>query len=105
MLTGLGRVVFKGLIRPLAYADGAMSFCRGQGMLYKDYKQWMMGQTAALVEAVDRYAHHECGQGILPLKSWRADKPDRRQACGGRGLEPCSHAHGGASVAAAGRSA
>ena len=49
VLTGCDRIVFKGLIRPLAYGNGAISFCRGQGILYKDYKQWMMAQTAALV--------------------------------------------------------
>jgi hypothetical protein len=74
VLTGFDRIVFKGLIRPLAYADGAMAFCRGQGILFKDYKQWMMGQTHALVDAVDQYARRECGQGIVPLKTWRADK-------------------------------
>ncbi len=38
VLTGFDRIVFKGMIRPLAYEEGAMNFCRGQGMLYKDYK-------------------------------------------------------------------
>ena len=74
VLTGFDRIVFKGLIRPLAYEEGVRSFCRGRSILNKDYKKWMTGQTDALVDAVDRYAQEQCGHGIKHLNTWREDK-------------------------------
>ena len=74
VLTGFDRIVFKGLIRPLAHEEGVRSFCRAKGILNKDYKKWMTSQTDALVDAVDRYAQEQCGHGIKHLATWREDK-------------------------------
>jgi hypothetical protein len=74
ILTGFDRIVFKGTILPLTHEEGAMSFLRWRGVLNRDYKKWMQGQTDALVEAVDRYAREQCGRPISPLNSWRHDK-------------------------------
>ncbi|MBV5332247.1 hypothetical protein JZU54_01425 [bacterium] len=52
VFTGFDRIVFKGCIRQLAYADGAARFLAGRGVLNKDYKAWMAGQSSALVAAV-----------------------------------------------------
>ena len=32
VITGFDRIVFRGCIRPLMFADGAMSFLRSQGV-------------------------------------------------------------------------
>jgi len=74
ILTGFDRIVFKGSILPLTHEEGAMSFCGHRGILNKDYKSWMMEQTEALVEAVDKYAKEQCGRGITHLNTWRHDK-------------------------------
>ena len=76
VLTGFDRIVFKGLIRPLAYAEGAMKFLNRCDVLNKDYKRWMMGQTDALVKAVDRYAQENGEYPIVHLQTWRKDKEE-----------------------------
>jgi hypothetical protein len=77
VLTGFDRIVFKGTILPLAHEQGAMSFCGWRGVLNKDYKRWMIQQTKALIEAVDRYAQQQCGQRITHLNTWRSDPAPR----------------------------
>ena len=74
VLTGFDRIVFKGTILPLAHEEGAMSFLRWRGVLNRDYKKWMLSQTEALIQAVDRHAREQSGKPIVPLSTWRADK-------------------------------
>ena len=69
VITGFDRIVFKGCIRPLMFAEGAMSFFRSRGVLNKDYKSWVREQSSALVVAADRYARSACGRGITPIPS------------------------------------
>ena len=69
VITGFDRLVFKGCIRPLMFAEGAMSFFRSRGVLNKDYKSWVMEQSSALVGAADRYACSAGGRGITPIPS------------------------------------
>jgi len=73
-MTGFDRIVFKGIIKPLVYARGATNFCWANDILNKNYKKWMLKQTETLVETVDQYAKKNCGQGIIPLKTWRIRK-------------------------------
>lgn len=69
VISGFDRIVFKGCLRPLMYAEGAMSFFRSRGVLNKDYKVWVMAQSEALVEAANNYARSTCGRGITPISS------------------------------------
>ena len=88
VLTGFDRIVLKGWLRPVAYADGAMSFCRSRGILNKDYKDWMQERTQGLVDAVEEYAQKECGQRIIHLNTWREDKEARaRQRQDAEGID------------------
>ena len=73
-IVGFDRIIFKGFILPLMAAKGAMSFCQFNGILNKNYKKWMMQQTACLVETVDQYAKDNCGQGIIHIPTWRIRK-------------------------------
>ena len=41
-ISGFDRLMLKGCIRPLMYADGAMEFLRSRKVLNKDYKEWAM---------------------------------------------------------------
>lgn len=86
VLNGFDRIVFKGSIRPLTYAAGAMDFLQGRRVLNKDYKKWMLAQTEELVARVDRFVQDNCGRGITPLTTWRQDKDKlakERQKAGG----------------------
>ena len=73
-ITGFDCIVFKGLFMPLAFAQGAMNFCRNKGILNKDYKNWMMTQTAAIIETVDDYAKQNCGYPITAIESCKIRK-------------------------------
>ena len=69
VISGFDRIVFKGCLRPLMFADGAMSFFRSRGVLNKDYKEWVMAQSKMLAEKADAYALAQCGRGIIPISS------------------------------------
>lgn len=69
VITGFDRIIFKGCIRPLMFAEGAMSFLRSRGVLNKGYKDWMMERSAALVAAAEQFAQRACGRGIDPIRS------------------------------------
>ncbi len=73
-ITGFDRIVFKGFILPLMSAKGAMQFCGIKGILNKNYKKWMMEQSAGLIEAANQYGKANCGQGIIPIPTWRIRK-------------------------------
>lgn len=85
-ISGFDRIVFKGFLLPLMSAAQVMSFCRSRGILNKDYKPWMMKQTARIIEAADRYAKDHCGCGVIPISTWRTRKEElaheRQQAEG-----------------------
>lgn len=73
-ITGFDRIVFKGFILPLMSAKGAMQFCGYNNILNKDYKKWMMEQSKCLIEAANQYGKNNCGQGIIPISTWRIRK-------------------------------
>jgi hypothetical protein len=73
-ISGFDRIVFKGFILPLMSAKETMNFCRAKGILNKDYKKWMMEQTASIVETANQYAKDNCGQGISHLSTWHIRK-------------------------------
>jgi hypothetical protein len=76
VLTGFDRIVFKGSISSLAYLSGAQAYLRWKGILNKDYKTWMLRQTQALVDSVEKYVQEERGRKITPLSSWRIRKEE-----------------------------
>ncbi len=69
VITGFDRIVFKGCIRPLMFADGAMSFLRSRGVLNKDYKVWVMEQSKEQIESAESMARSATGRGIMPFRS------------------------------------
>ena len=76
ILTGFDRIVFKGSILPLMYAQGAMNFCKSHGILNKDFKSWAMEQTGQVVGSAERYAQEQCAQGIRPILSSHTRKEE-----------------------------
>ena len=85
-ISGFDRIVFKGYILPLMAAAQVMSFCRSRGILNKDYKQWMMKQTEAVIESAEQYAKDNSAFGVIPISTWRIRKEalahERQQAEG-----------------------
>ena len=69
VLNGFDRIVFQGMIRPLMYPEGAMSFFRRRGILFKDAKNWVLRKTARLASAVEEWSLRECGERTTYLWS------------------------------------
>ena len=63
VITGFDRIVFKGCLRPLMFADGAMAFLRSRGVLNKNYKAWVTARSEAMIEAANNYARRPVGTG------------------------------------------
>jgi len=80
VLTGFDRIVFKGCLRHLAYADGAAKFLARRGVLNKDYKAWMLEQSAALVAACEKIALEQTGERVAHIPSLRERKEELAHA-------------------------
>lgn len=82
-ISGFDRLMVKGCIRPLSYAEGAMDFLRRKHVLNKDYKDWAMEQSRQLTQHVEQYVLKQTGRGITPIPSSRTRKEElahRQQA-------------------------
>lgn len=82
-ISGLDRLVLKGCLRPLMYAEGAMDFLRRRKVLNKDYKEWAQEQSQQLIAGVDERVRSRTGRGIVALASSRIRKEElahRQQA-------------------------
>ena len=79
--SGFDRLVFQGMIRPIMYPEGAMSFFQRRRILFKDAKRWVVGQTEHLVNAVEEWSKRECGESItyLPSTNIRKEAEARRR--------------------------
>jgi len=75
-ISGFDRIVFKGFILPLMSASGAMQFCGAKHILNKNYKKWMIEQSAYLTESANQYGKENCGRGIIPISTWRIRKEE-----------------------------
>lgn len=60
-IEGFDRLVFKGTLKPLAYALGMQAFLRTKNVLNKDYKDWVTKQSAAIIESAESYSQKHCG--------------------------------------------
>jgi hypothetical protein len=76
VLSGFDRIVFKGIIKPLAFPLGAMSFLGSRGILNKDYKAWMLEQTKKIYEHAENLAMTHLGKGIIPLPTYKLRKEE-----------------------------
>jgi hypothetical protein len=75
-LSGFDRLMVKGFIRPLMYAEGAMEFLKMRKVLNKDYKDWAMEQSQQLTDGVERFIQEQTGRGITPIASSHTRKEE-----------------------------
>ena len=100
--SGFDRLVFQGMIRPIMYPEGAMSFFQRRRILFKDAKRWVVEQTKGLVNAVEQWSMRECGEGIMYLPSTnirkeaeaRRRQKDKNVTVGPIGVWSCVEAGG-----------
>jgi len=74
VIEGFDRIVFKGVLRPIAYTRGMQSFLYSQNVLNKNYKDWTVNQSAAIIKSAEEYTKSQCGHGIQYLSSSRTRK-------------------------------
>lgn len=68
-IEGFDRIVFKGTLRPIAYALGMQAFLQSHGVLNKNYKDWVTNQSAAIIQSANGYSQKQCGNDILYIPS------------------------------------
>jgi hypothetical protein len=68
-ITGFDRIVFKGIIRPIMFAAGMMSFLMSRKVLNKDFKDYVMAQSKVIIESAEYISEKECGCGITYIRS------------------------------------
>ncbi len=68
-LTGFDRIVFKGSIMPIMHDKGAESFCLSQGILNKDFKDWMINKTAIITSDAEKLCRAHGDEGVMYLNS------------------------------------
>jgi len=69
IITGFDRIVFKGLIQPIMYAAGMESFLISRKVLNKDFKNYAIMQSEAIVESAEEIAKTHSGFGITYIPS------------------------------------
>jgi len=67
VLNGFDRMVFKGSVLPLSFADGAMRFFASHGIRNKDFKTWAMAQTEEVLAGAQGFAESQGVERIEPI--------------------------------------
>ena len=75
VLSGLDRILFRGLLFPLAYTSGFDGFLGGHGVLYKDFKPFVQRVSKHLHEHAKTVAQEQ-GRPYFYLQSPRISKED-----------------------------
>ena len=76
VIEGFDRIVFKGMLRPIAFTEGMQTFLSSQGVLNKNYKDWATNQSAAIINAAEEYTGNQCGHGIEYIRSCHTRKEE-----------------------------
>lgn len=76
MITGFDRIVFKGMLLSLGFADGAMTYLGNRGVLNKCFKDWAIKNSGDLCLAVGNYSMRTIGRPVEYLSSWRERKEE-----------------------------
>jgi hypothetical protein len=69
VIEGFDRIVFKGILKPLCFAAGMQSFLGRCGVLNKEYKDWALQQSSAIIRDAEIYTMAQCGTDIRYLPS------------------------------------
>jgi len=90
-IEGFDRLVFKGTLKPIAYALGMQAFLKTHGVLNKDYKDWVIKQSSAIIESAEAYSQKHCGKGIIYIPSINTRKEElahnlQKESCKENGL-------------------
>lgn len=76
VIEGFDRIVFKGALKPIAYAAGMAVFLSRVSVLNKDWKNWVVNQSKAIISCAEQYALTQSGVGIQHLASCHIRKEE-----------------------------
>jgi len=69
VITGFDRIMFKGIIMPIMHSAGMESFLIARRVLNKDFKNYAIAQSQAIVQSAEAIAKELCGHGIAYIPS------------------------------------
>jgi hypothetical protein len=75
-IEGFDRLVFKGTLKPIAYALGMQAFLATRKILNKDYKEWVTNQSTLIIKTAEEYSQKQCGRGIIYIPSINTRKEE-----------------------------
>lgn len=75
-IEGFDRLVFKGTLKPIAYALGMQAFLATRGVLNKDYKDWVTKQSSSIIKSAEEYSKKQCDRGIIYIPSINTRKEE-----------------------------
>ena len=76
VITGFDRIVFKGIIRPIMYASGMESFLASRKVLNKEFKDYAVTQSKAIVDSAEEIAKKQSGCGVTYISSLNTRKEE-----------------------------
>ena len=76
VISGFDRIVFKGILMPIMYAKGMQNFLLSRKVLNKDFKEYAMAQSQAIVLSAEEIAKEQCGSGITYIPSLNERKEE-----------------------------
>jgi len=74
VITGFDRIVFKGIVRPIMHSAGMESFLIARKVLNKDFKNYVMEQSQAIIKSAEAIAKEQSGHGITYIPSMNERK-------------------------------
>lgn len=74
VLEGFDRIIFKGILQPICFATGMQMFVFRNGVLNKDYNNWIGAKTTAIISDAEEYVRNQRGTDIHYLNSYHIRK-------------------------------
>ena len=69
VITGFDRIIFKGRIRPITRSTGMESFLSSRNVLNKEFKDYAVKQSVAIVKAAEETSQKHNNRNITPVSS------------------------------------
>ena len=76
IITGFDRIVFKGMLMPIMHAAGMTAFLISRGVLNKDFKDYAVRQSQAIVRSAEDIAKERSGCGIGYIPTYKVRKEE-----------------------------
>ena len=76
VIEGFDRIVFKGILKPICYAEGMSIFLFHHDILRKDYKPYWEAQSKVIVRDAEDYTKNALGQPVIYINSLNIRKEE-----------------------------